>query len=679
MVQIQIGVSLCVGAVLFGSFALLKAGSWFLHKADVFPCRTDRWTSTAPGISAAPRVGGVVENVPAGNVQPKDRSEQVEDSSLVLQALAARKTGHNVDDVRTVTHSSNSDSCRESAALASEDVPFGVASASCGSLLTERIQFSTYAPARRTPLARFSVVKDSFRCSFLAPPQVWDDRNPSDQQVSVSNLGVKSNLNRTATAVIFEFDVRECPPGYSAATFQLYASTASARFVGRVGKRGLVRENCATYRAHVPVVLRGGGGERKPSSSELSQSDSDKVILSLYWTSDRRHYSNQRHDLMWAGHYFMAPPHTKKKLEMQLTSDRKDFLQGHHEAIRGSPFTATMAKIKKGDDTSRDDVRMTSSPSCATVPIAAWPPVGVRKEKVAAIRTNINNDTVVDTRQGEEAPSGSVSDEEWRQSRWPFASAWCHFPQYALAEIRELLRGLRVRVLGDSNALKTFAAWRDVACPELRLAGTIAPGITRTDCDQSAAAKAGNRTVGPHENPFQVVYRVWKAVYRWDTVSSEHPGLDWDGLSTSLRNGHPTACRNFLGLGLYNATILSLPTWLFVYESAEGRENVLTSVESIFVYCAEKHPVLFKKHVFLLQTPTALDSAPQRAGVQLVDEVWRGIQNYQIEMFSKRARERLGKYVDGVIPVFELTYARYFSISFSSCGFCRGISINYNP
>jgi hypothetical protein len=159
-------------------------------------------------------------------------------------------------------------------------------------------------------------------------------------------------------------------------------------------------------------------------------------------------------------------------------------------------------------------------------------------------------------------------------------------------------------------------------------------------------------------NSFNYAYRFFRGVYARDMEDC------MDGLSADLRKGFHTqrSCRQFLGLGLYNATIITMPHWLFVYETQEGQKDFLMALQSLFENCqrSEYFGPLMKEHVILLQSPTARDSLPEKSSNPASS--WRGIHNHRMEVFVHAMKKQLGPYVDGVIPALELTYARRWTV-----------------
>ena len=181
-----------------------------------------------------------------------------------------------------------------------------------------------------------------------------------------------------------------------------------------------------------------------------------------------------------------------------------------------------------------------------------------------------------------------------------------------------------------------------IMCPELENAGLFFQH--KYDCP--------NRN-----NTFVHAHRFYRAVFRQDFEN------DMDGISRNFRIV-PQSCRQFLGVGLYNATIIMTPHWLFVYETQEGLDNYLISLQSLIENCKRIHGDLMKDHVILLQSATARDSLPfgTSGGIDKnPSHSWRGIHNHRVEKYAHAMKEKLQHHVDGIIPVFEMSYARMWT------------------
>lgn len=148
-------------------------------------------------------------------------------------------------------------------------------------------------------------------------------------------------------------------------------------------------------------------------------------------------------------------------------------------------------------------------------------------------------------------------------------------------------------------------------------------------------------------------------------------GGDWDGLSLDLRHVQEESCAKFLGLGLYNVTIITTPTWLFVYEIDEGLQDYVRSLGQLMRFCRRRYPTLMENHVVLIQNPTAVDIFPN--DTKYVSEEWRQNHNFREEAVTEAIYRELYDEVDGIIPAFELTLAKNWLHST-----CDGVHLDRN-
>ena len=328
------------------------------------------------------------------------------------------------------------------------------------------------------------------------------------------------------------------------------------------------------------------------------------VSVFLYWTSRKRSYSNRVSDIHWAHHAKSIVDNgnlTIADIRNHIGKDQIDYLQTHLEAIPGMPCTF-MFDHSGNKYTSFDQEKL---PHCSEVPISSWVPAGVHYHE----------------------------DDLHPEENWPFASARCSFREMELTELNDKLRGMRIKFLQDSHGNFINEVFREIMCPEVSSGDYFE---AHSDCPN-------------HTHNFAVCYRFFRAVYN----SAEFVS-DFDHLSVALRQGSLKSCKGLLGIGLFNATIIAIPTWIFVYETREGWDNFITSIESLLNNCKAAFPDLYRNHIVLLQTTTAIESIP----FDDLTESWRGIHNYNIEHVSALLLDRLGGLVDGIIPVFDMTFAK---------------------
>jgi hypothetical protein len=436
---------------------------------------------------------------------------------------------------------------------------------------------STTANTNTSETDTFRVNLDSFRCLLLERDGVVTQQ---DQEPASSSVP------------FVHFEILECPPAYESSTFRLFASTENSHFMGSVGPRMAVKDECGIYMAKAPVVV---------------ESNTTTVTLHLHWTSRRRSYSNRISDVDWAYNAKKRKDEgnlTDKDMINLLGEDRLDFLQNHLVPIPGTPFHFrynNSEDVVEHQHASSVTGGRDKLPDCVDIPISSWSPVGTY------FQTDMNENL--------------------------FASARCTFRNRGLQDLADNLRGMRIKYLQDSHGGAINTVWTTIMCPELTDTQFFELGY---ECP--------NRT-----SPFMFVYRFFRAVY-----SNSDFQTDFDGISVAMRRGSSSSCRQFLGLGLYNATIIAIPTWIYVYETREGWDDLISSMESLIHNCREKFPDLYSKHIVLIQTTTAVDSAPS---TDILND-WRGIHNYNIEQMSALIQDRLGNLVDGIIPVFEMSYAK---------------------
>jgi hypothetical protein len=134
-------------------------------------------------------------------------------------------------------------------------------------------------------------------------------------------------------------------------------------------------------------------------------------------------------------------------------------------------------------------------------------------------------------------------------------------------------------------------------------------------------------------------------------------GGDHDGLSSTMRQVNNEVCLDFFGIGLYNATIITTSSWVFVYETSEGLYDYLQSLRNSIEFCREMYPEQMSNMVILVQTPLASDVILSRPSSEYSAE-WRQNHNFRQEAFTHVMYKELGGLVDGIIPVFEWSLAR---------------------
>ena len=409
------------------------------------------------------------------------------------------------------------------------------------------------------------------------------------------------------THIYLDFEIHECPPSYSASTFLLQSTTSQTRSVGHVGDRHAFRDGCAIYNSSVPIIQTLG-------KSTATSTATVTATIDLFWTSDFRHYSNHMKDIEDA-HKIKAKELPAEKIAEMFTAERLAYLDRHLDPLPTFPLNLEIALPR------RQTQHHVSVPDCGTIPLDDWEPVGVASDGVF-------NDT------SPFAPKDEVHP-------WVFRPANCHFTYRTLAQLNDLLAGIRVKLIGDSHMENILNEARALMCAEYAHEN---PKYfdSKYDCPY-------------RNNSFQLAYRFFRGVYKEDMKN------DFDAISKNLRSGSPKSCREILGLGQYNVTILSIPHWMFVYETQEGLDDFLLALRNLLERCDTLHPELMQQHVILLQTATARDSLPIKTEKDLdasPAHSWRGIHNHRIESYTYAMKDQLRGYVEGIIPAFEMTLAR---------------------
>jgi hypothetical protein len=115
-------------------------------------------------------------------------------------------------------------------------------------------------------------------------------------------------------------------------------------------------------------------------------------------------------------------------------------------------------------------------------------------------------------------------------------------------------------------------------------------------------------------------------------------GGDQDGLSTIMRQATMEASTKFFGIGLYNATVITTPSWVFVYETSEGLYDYLHSLKNSIQLCRQIYTEEMNNLVLLVQSPIASDvllsSLETTSG-------WRQHHNFRQEAFTCTMYEEL--------------------------------------
>ena len=464
-----------------------------------------------------------------------------------------------------------------------------------------------------------------------------------------------SNVNSNIATL--HFQILECPPQFMSSAFHVHSSTIDKSiFTGTVGPRYRIEEGCGYYNATIPIFLPSLQYSNENNANDTSRivcegsnnvstinnnthhhhqstlfSSRNIIIVEAFWTSTYRNYANQMHDKMMQESILAVKDNaTSEQIADMLGTDRLKYLARHLDILPGFPIaldTMPHSSADLTDNTSTNGQRNISSysslPNCSEVPIDDWLPVGVVSSSLPS-----KNGT-----------AGVPS--------WNFQSSNCKYKEWTREELRYWLSGIRVRYLGDSHGEFENKHVMNIICPEA--GDTNQFFADRYDCPQQP------------NNTFAYCYRFYRGILNSDYV-------DFDGLSSKVRNVRKEGCTQMLGLGFFNVTIITTPTWLFVYEIQESLEEYVQQLGDFIRMCRREFPSLMEHFTLLLQSPTAADVIPTDnfySDVISRDNVnsgpaseWRQNHNFREEAFTKLLYRELRDEVDGIIPVFEWTLAR---------------------
>lgn len=420
----------------------------------------------------------------------------------------------------------------------------------------------------------------------------------------------RQEISDTYTLVFLDFEIKECPPNYASSAFQLEASTPRSRIMGEISDRYHFKGGCGLYNASVAIM-------DQPLPPEESTLVAD---IGLFWTTEFKKYSNHLQDIQDA-HTIKAEELPTDQIKNMFTQERLRYLQRHL-----LPLFQRQIRISFAQPQNQQPQQPTPPlPDCGTIPMAHWEPGGVFLDHAYNDSSHYH-------------PKGTPV------QTWPFRTARCSFPPRTLPQMNDLLAGLRILMLGDSHGGNILNEVRCILCPEYSNANWDAY-YPSYDCPF-------------RNNSFSYAYRFFRGTFQADMVK------DMDHLSKFLRSGTDDACERMLGLGLHNATIITMPHWIMVYETQEGIDDFVLAIKSLLINCRESHAELMEDHVILLQSPTARDYLPVEQGSQqeVLDlnpaHSWRGIHNYRLEAVTQQIKRELSEHVDGIIPIFGMTLAR---------------------
>jgi hypothetical protein len=253
--------------------------------------------------------------------------------------------------------------------------------------------------------------------------------------------------------------------------------------------------------------------------------------------------------------------------------------------------------------------------TCSDVPIQEWLPVGV-----------VNNNAHQD------------------ESLAYFQSHKCKYRSLNRQDLQYWFAGMRVKYLGDSHGQYESNYVFQLTCPEAN--------TTSIFFDDKYSCSMPSEVESQSRNSFAFAWRFYRGIIRLT-------GGDQDGgMSSSMRQATETACTKFFGIGFYNATVITTPSWIFVYETTEGLNDYLHSLKNAIEYCRRKYPEEMDKLIVLVQSPVASDVMLPESTTPLGLNPWRQNHNFRQEAFTQAMYNELDGLVDGIIPVFQWTLAR---------------------
>ena len=416
----------------------------------------------------------------------------------------------------------------------------------------------------------------------------------------------------TGRHYVLDFEVLECPPAYTSSSFHVHSvSPAGTVHAGTVSGRWRTEDGCGRYNASVPVAADdlGAASDVTLNNGEGSEMCGLRrpVAIEAFWTSGHRMYANRMDDMKTSQRIKDNLANlTSDEIASLLGEDRLAYLSRHLVSLPG--FPAALELPSPDDDGVGGPLR--PLPNCSAVPIDEWRPVGV---------TSL---------------SGLNGTDDGRT----FSSPNCAYAPYDRSDLNHWLAGLRIRYLGDSHGEFENLIVMSAVCPETASRGDFFHN--RYECPEAG--------VDGTNNTFAFGWRFFRGMLLPD-------GSDYDGLSRDMRMVRPESCSRFLGVGLGNVTIITTPTWLFVYEVDEGLYEYIHALRDVLTLCRKLHPDEMERMVVLLQTPTAADVFPDLKKTD--SDEWRANHNFREEAWTRRLRSELRDHVDGIIPVFEWTLA----------------------
>jgi hypothetical protein len=422
----------------------------------------------------------------------------------------------------------------------------------------------------------------------------------------------KLTHNSRSGALSLRFQIIECPQRYAASTFHVQARTSNTVFAGSVGHRYKVEEGCGYYNATVPIVPPEAQNSRiKSIRCHNSTIDSPSLIIEAFWTTEYRNYANRLEDMKKALLLYETKNEnmTTDYIAELLGPDRLSYLRHNLDVLPSFPIGLELPDNILGSFTLKPE----EMPNCSEVPIQDWLPVGIVNKY---------------------GPQGN--------HLLHFQSHKCNYRYLNRQELQYWFAGMRVKYMGDSHCENESKYVFQLTCPEANTTSIFYEDKYRCSMPSEDASQS--------RNSFAFAYRFYRGIIH-------ETGGDHDGISTSMRQATKIVCTKFFGIGLYNATVVTTPSWIFVYETSEGLYDYLHSLKNSIEYCRRVYPEEMDKLILLIQSPIASDvTLPQLA--KPVELNWRQYHNFRQEAFTQAMYSELGGLVDGIIPSFQWTLAR---------------------
>ena len=429
--------------------------------------------------------------------------------------------------------------------------------------------------------------------------------------VDENSYGVTKSNDIDSGAMTLHFQIKECPFRHEASTFHVQTRTGDSIFAGSVGYRYKVEEDCGYYNATVPIPSFAPDNtvqERKCGDATVTSTF--LATVEAFWTSEYRNYGHRMDDRkIFQQLYDHQNTLTPENMTNMLGEDRLRYLTRNLDILPSFPVVIEFSKDVI--DTFQPQFAMAN---CTDVPLKDWLPVG--------------------THQSTDDPKN-----------WYFQSHKCNYRTFDRKDLQYLFAGMRVKYLADSHG--NLESWyvQSLTCPEAKNSDIFYGD--KYVCSMKSA------DVSQPLNTFSFAFRFYRGIEWYQGDGKQE--VDMDGLTTGMRHVKKSTCLKFLGIGAYNVTIITTPSWVSIYETSEGLLDYVHSLRSFIEYCRKIYPEEIDNLIILVQTPIAGDVIDK---IKDSTKAWKHSHNFLMESFSRAIRSGLDGVVDGVLPIFEFTLAR---------------------